>query len=87
VRCLCCECPYFRLDRVQTRRVGLMEFDGAIVLTNLGNPVLLETQGITESIAHAETVLLPAACPSVEVQANRELLLTYLPQTTLRFAE
>ncbi|MCU1294332.1 MAG: mannose-6-phosphate isomerase [Bryobacterales bacterium] len=24
VRCLCCECPYFRLDRVETRRVGLM---------------------------------------------------------------
>jgi mannose-6-phosphate isomerase len=49
VRCLCCEGSYFRLERVRTRGPGRVEFDGAIMLTNLGDPVLLETKGVSPS--------------------------------------
>jgi hypothetical protein len=58
----------------------------AVVLTNLGDSVLLETKGVTESVAHAETVLLPAACARVELAPDRDLLLTCLPRTAFHFA-
>ena len=87
LRCFCCAGSYFKLERVTTRCAGRMEFDGAIVLTNMGEVFQLETKGVTESIEHAETALLPAACMNVDVPPRQELLLTYLPQTTLNFTQ
>jgi mannose-6-phosphate isomerase len=82
-RRLCCTGPYFTLERVNIKRRARLGLNGCVILSNLGAPFTCEAQSITESINRTQTVLIPAACSTVDIPESTEFLLTYLPETTV----
>ncbi|QRK13376.1 hypothetical protein JQX13_27085 [Archangium violaceum] len=55
-------------------------FDGARILSNVGGPVALRADDWRGTLPPGETLLLPAALGSLEVQGPADVLMGYLPE-------
>lgn len=80
-RVVCCAGPYFALERW---RVGGAEpltysFETAIILSNVGGPILIRTGHWADILGRAETVLLPAALRQVQIGPPKDVLIGFLP--------
>lgn len=80
-RVFLCAGPCFALERW---RAGTEEpvrhlFATAQILSNVGRPVRVRTGEWCAELGRAETLLLPAACGSVEITGPADVLFGYLP--------
>jgi mannose-6-phosphate isomerase len=77
-RCFCCAGPYFALERLTLKAPYQRSFDGALIISNIGEPTQVRYADGVENLGKAETLLLPAALGQVEISAG-EVLIGYLP--------
>ncbi|TWI52373.1 mannose-6-phosphate isomerase [Pseudomonas duriflava] len=80
-RVLCTAGPYFALERwrVTDDTPFIHGFDKALILSNVGAPFGLKTQGWSGRLAAAETVLIPAAIGEFQLTGPADVLISYLP--------
>lgn len=76
-----CAGPYFALERW---RIGNTEplrhaFATALILSNVGMPVTIQSGEWTGTLSRGETLLLPAALGQVDVTGPADILAAYLP--------
>ncbi len=64
----CCAGAYFALERWRLSGAWTYQFDGARILSNVGGPVALRADDWRGTLPPGETLLLPAALGSLEVQ-------------------
>ncbi|MCC9135768.1 type I phosphomannose isomerase catalytic subunit [Pontibacter silvestris] len=77
-RLFCCAGPYFALERWKLQSSYRHSFQGALILSNIGEGTEVKYKGGTEQLGKAESLLLPAALGEVEI-AGGEVLVGYLP--------
>ncbi|MFL6026895.1 MAG: class I mannose-6-phosphate isomerase [Friedmanniella sp.] len=77
----CCAGPFFALERWTAASVATISrsFATAQVLTNLGQPVPVRSAGWSGVLARAQTLLLPAALGSIQIDGPADVLFGYLP--------
>jgi mannose-6-phosphate isomerase len=80
-RQICCAGPYFALERWGVSGGSRLrhEFGGALILSNVGAPARLRCGGRLGTLGRAESLLLPAALGTVEVDGPADLLVGSLP--------
>lgn len=78
-RLFCCAGPYFALERWRFSEPQRFSFDSARILSNLGDPLTVEANGVSVALGRAESVLLPAALSEVTLRDAGELLIGYVP--------
>ncbi|ORM81197.1 mannose-6-phosphate isomerase [Mixta gaviniae] len=78
-RQFCCAGPYFALERWRFSQPQRFSFDSARILSNLGEPLTVEANGVSVALGRAESLLLPAALEEVTLRDAGELLIGYVP--------
>ncbi|MER6712589.1 mannose-6-phosphate isomerase [Streptomyces sp. NPDC006129] len=80
-RTVLCAGPYFALERWRagTSAPLVHDFSTALVVSNAGAPVTVESGGRSERLGRARTLLLPAALGRVRIEGPADVLLGYLP--------
>jgi mannose-6-phosphate isomerase len=80
-RTVLCAGPYFALERWRAGTTAPLEygFSTALVVSNAGAPVTVESGGRSERLGRARSLLLPAALGRVRIQGPADVLLGYLP--------
>lgn len=78
-RTFCCAGPYFALERWQFSQPYHFSFDSVRILSNLGEPLTVEANGISVNVGRAESLLLPAALDEVMLRDAGEVLIGYVP--------
>lgn len=78
-RLFCCAGPCFALERWRFSQPQSFSFNSARILSNLGDPLTVEANGISVSIGRAESLLLPAALDKVTLHTAGEVLIGYVP--------
>lgn len=81
-RLFCCAGPYFALERWQFSQPQTVSFTRARILSNLGEPLTVEANGVSVNVGRAESLLLPAALDSVTLRNAGEVLIGYVPDLT-----
>lgn len=78
---LCCAGPYFALERWVAASGATIRrtFDYALILSNVGAPVVLRAGDWTGRLGRAETRLLPAALGEIAIDGPADLLMGWLP--------
>lgn len=78
-RLFCCAGPYFALERWRFSQTQRFSFDSARILSNLGEPLTVEANGVSVELGRAESLLLPATLEEVTLHGAGELLIGYVP--------
>ena len=80
-RQVCCAGPYFALERWGVARGAVFShnFGHAIILSNAGAPATVRSDSWSGQLGRAESLLLPAALGTVEIEGPADLLAGYLP--------
>lgn len=80
-RLICCASPYYALERwsVGTVASARSAVETALIVTNVGRPALVKSDGWSEVLGQGETLLLPACLNDVEVAGPADVLIGYLP--------
>ncbi|QDY42324.1 class I mannose-6-phosphate isomerase [Candidatus Pantoea soli] len=78
-RLFCCAGPYFALERWRFQQPQHVHFSSARILSNLGDPLTVEANGVSVELGRAESLLLPAALEAVTLREAGELLVGYVP--------
>lgn len=80
-RTMLCAGPYFALERWRTGTAAplVRDFSTALVLSNAGGPVTVESGGQRALLGRARTLLLPAALGGVRIEGPADVLAGYLP--------
>ncbi|MHA6311811.1 class I mannose-6-phosphate isomerase [Pantoea sp. S-LA4] len=78
-RRFCCASPYFVLERWQFSQSQRFSFNSARILSNPGEPLTVEANGVSVEMGRAESLLLPAALDEVILHDAGDLLIGYVP--------
>ncbi|MER7471360.1 class I mannose-6-phosphate isomerase [Micromonospora sp. NPDC000018] len=80
-RVFLCAGPYFALERWRAGGVAPIQhsFSTAQILSNVGGPVRVHVGGWSQTLERTATLLLPAACGSVQIDGPADVLFGYLP--------
>ncbi|UIL53802.1 MULTISPECIES: class I mannose-6-phosphate isomerase [Pantoea] len=78
-RRFCCASPYFALERWQFSQSQRFSFNSARILSNPGEPLRVEANGVSVEMGRAESLLLPAALDEVILHDAGDLLIGYVP--------
>jgi mannose-6-phosphate isomerase len=80
-RTVLCVGPYFALERWRAGTAAPLvhDFSTALVVSNAGAPVTVESGGRAERLGRARSLLLPAALGRVRVEGPADVLFGYLP--------
>lgn len=78
-RLFCCASPWFALERWRFSQPQRLNFSSARIVSNLGEPLTVEGNGVSVTLDRAESLLLPAALDEVRLREAGELLIGYVP--------
>lgn len=78
-RLFCCAGPCFALERWRFSQPQRFSFGSARIVSNLGEPLRVEANGVSVTLGRAESLLLPAALDEVRLHEAGELLIGYVP--------
>lgn len=78
-RLFCCAGPYFALERWRFSQPQRLQFSRTRIVTNLGDALTVEANGVSVTLARAESLLLPAALKAATLRDAGELLIGYVP--------
>ena len=80
-RLICCASPYFALERWRVNaEVPLhYEFEHAVILSNVGSPVMVQSDKWRGELGRARSLLLPAKLGKVEISGPADVLIGYVP--------
>ena len=81
-RLFCCAGPYFALERWRFSESQRFSFSRARIVSNTGEPLTVEANGVSVTLGRAESLLLPAALEEVTLHGAGELLIGYVPDLT-----
>lgn len=80
LRRICCAGPYFALERWQFERTQMLHFSSVRILTNLGDPLTVEANGVNVTLDRAESLLLPATLKQARIYGAGDVLIGYVPE-------